>query len=103
MKTKLKSLIVLVVALSINSAKAQSYHDAGTQQERIRVGYKSGKLTQSEFRQLTNQQKNIRNKTYRSKCTDGQISRSERARIIRNKKMAHRNMYTFNHNNRIRL
>jgi len=103
MKTKLILLFSVVVAFSITSASAQSYHDAKTQQERIKKGYKSGKLTPSEARQLAYQQQHIRKSMHRAKCNDGRISRNERARIIRQQQMASRNIYSYNHNNRSRF
>jgi hypothetical protein len=103
MKTKLILLFAVVLAISVNVASAQSYHDAKTQQERIKKGYKSGRLTPAEARQLAYQQQQIRKKTYRAKCNDGRISRSERARIMREKQIASRNIYSYNHNNRSRF
>ena len=103
MKTKLIFLFSVVFAFSINAASAQSYHDGKTQQERIKNGYKSGRLTPSEARQLAYQQQQIRKKTHRAKCNDGRISRSERARIMREKQITGRNIYSYNHNNRSRF
>ncbi len=103
MKTKLILLFAVVLAFSITAASAQGYHNANTQQERIKKGYKSGKLTQSEARQLAYQQQQIRKKMHRAKCNDGRISRNERARIMREKQIAGRNIYSYNHNNRSRF
>ena len=103
MKTKLILLLALVLAVSVNVASAQSYHDAKTQQQRIKYGYRSGKLTGPEARQLAYQQQHIQKSIRRAKCNDGRISRNERARIIRQQQMASRNIYSYNHNNRSRF
>ena len=103
MKTKLILLFAVVLVFSISAASAQSYHDAKTQQQRIKYGYRSGKLTGPEARQLAYQQQHIQKSIRRAKCNDGRISRNERARIIRQKQMAGRNIYSYNHNNRSRF
>ena len=103
MKTKLILLFALVLSFSISGASAQSYHDAKTHQERIKHGYKHGKLTPGEARRLTYQQHHIRKDTRRAKCDDGRISRSERARIMRKQQMASRHIYSYNHNQRSRF
>jgi hypothetical protein len=103
MKTKFILAFALLLGFSISAATAQSYHDAKTQQERIKNGYRSGKLTRMEARQLAYQQQHIRKNMHRAKCNDGRISRSERARIARQQQMAGRNIYSYNHNNRSRF
>ena len=103
MKTKLILLFAVVLAFSMTAASAQSYHDAYGQQERIKKNYKRGKQTSAETRGLAYQQQKMRKNNQGAQCNNGQINRNERARNMREQKMAGRNNYSYNHNNRRRF
>jgi uncharacterized membrane protein YebE (DUF533 family) len=103
MKTKMILLFTMVLAFTITSAGAQVAYQSKTQQERIKHGYKSGKLTPAEANRLAHQQKFMHKDVKRAKCNDGRISRSERQRIMRKQQMADRQIYTYNHNKRSRF
>ena len=103
MKTKLILLFAVVLAFSITTVSAQSYHDANGQQQRYQKSYKRGKMSPSENRELTYQQQKMRKNNQRAQCNNGQINRNERGRIIREQRMAGRNIYSYNQNNRRRF
>jgi uncharacterized membrane protein YebE (DUF533 family) len=98
MKTKMLLLLTVVLSLSI-TGNAQSYEKAKSQQERIRHGYNSGKLTAPEARRLAYQQKYMRRDMRRAKCSGGHISRTERARIMQEQQLASRYIHHYNNNN----
>jgi uncharacterized protein YxeA len=102
MKTKLILLFALVLAFSINAASAQSYHDASGQQQPYKKSYKRGRLSPAETREMIYLQQKMRKNNQRAQCNNGQINRNERARIMREQKMAGRNIYSYNHKNRSR-
>jgi uncharacterized membrane protein YebE (DUF533 family) len=103
MKTKMILLFTMVLAFTISSAGAQVAYHSKTQQERIKHGYKNGKLTPAEASRLAHQQRFIHKDVRRAKCNDGRISRSERQRIMRKQQMADRQIYSYNHNRRSRF
>jgi hypothetical protein len=103
MKTKMILLFTVVLAFTISSAGAQVASHSKTQHERIKHGYKNGKLTPAEASRLAHQQKLMQKDIKRAKCNDGRISRSERQRIMRKKQMADRQIYSYNHNKRSRF
>jgi hypothetical protein len=103
MKTKMILLFAVVLAFSFTAASAQSYHDANGQQQLIKKNYKRGKLSHSETRELAYQQHKLRKSNQLAQCNNGQINRNQRARIMREQKMAGRNNYSYNHNNRSRF
>ena len=102
MKTKILLLFTIVLSLSYLS-NAQSSCQPKTQYDRIRYGYKNGKLTPAEARRLTYQQQYIRRDIRRAKCSGGHISRAERARIMREQQIASRYIDHYNHNNKNRF
>ena len=103
MKTKMILLFAMVLPFTITSAGAQVAYHSKTQQERIKHGYKNGKLTPAEASRLAHQQQLIHKDVKRAKCNDGRISRSERQRIMRKQQMADRQIYSYNHNKRSRF
>ena len=103
MKTKMILLFTMVLTLTITSAGAQVGYHSKTQQERIKHGYKNGKLTPAEASRLAHQQRFIHKDVRRAKCNDGRISRSERQRIMRKQQMADRQIYSYNQNRRSRF
>jgi hypothetical protein len=103
MKTKMILLFTMVLAFTINSAGAQVSYHSKTQQERIRHGYKNGKLSPAEANRLAHQQKFMHKDVKRAKCNDGRISRSERQRILRKQQKADRQIYGYNDNRRNRF
>jgi hypothetical protein len=103
MKTKMILLFTMVLAFTITSAGAQIAYHSKTQQECIKNGYKSGKLTPAEANRLKHQQKIIHQDVKRAKCNDGRISRSEKQSIMRKQQMADRQIYSYNHNKRSRF
>lgn len=102
MKTKMILLLTMVLAFTINSAGAQVAYQK-TQQERIKHGYKNGKITPAEASRLAHQQKLMHKDVKRAKCNDGRISRSERQRMMRKQQMADRQIYSYNQNRRSRF
>ncbi len=102
MKTKLVLLFSMVMAFTITTAGAQVAYQK-TQQERIKHGYKNGKISPAEASRLAHQQKLMHKDVKRANCNDGRISRSERQRMMRKQQMADRQIYSYNHNKRSRF
>jgi hypothetical protein len=100
MKTKMILLFTMVLAFTITSAGAQVAYHSKAQQERIRHGYKNGKLSPAEANRLEHQQKFMHKEVRRAKCNDDRMSRTERNRHMRQKKMGGREMYSYHHQKR---
>lgn len=71
------------------------------QMERIAHGFRSGEVTEREFRYLSNEQRQIQRRRRRF-LADGWLSRGERRRLYRMQNRADRDIYQARHNQRKR-
>lgn len=95
MKLKLLATMVIMLALGLNTAEAQSR----IQRHRIRQGVRSGELTRAETRNLAMQHRGTRRDIRRANA-DGVVTRRERKEIRRDRKHNSRAIYRKKHNRR---
>lgn len=98
MKLKLLAATVIMLALGLSTAEAQSR----VQRHRIRQGVRSGELTRAETRNLAMQQRATR-RDIRMANADGVVTRRERKEIRRDRRHNSRAIYRKKHNRRNRI
>ncbi len=102
MTLKLLSAAIVALALSINTADAQTVTGkAQNQRQRIKQGVKSGELTKAETRNVVSDQREIRQDVKAAK-SDGTVTKEERKDIKQDQRQASRKIYRKKHNNRDR-
>jgi hypothetical protein len=103
MTVKLLTTAIVALALSVNSADAQTTirGKAKNERQRIKQGVKSGELTKAETVNLVKDQKEIRQEVKEAKA-DGTVTRDERKDIKQDQRQASRKIYRKKHNNRDR-
>lgn len=100
MKLKLLAVTIIMLALGLNTAEAQTR--SRIQRHRIKQGVRSSELTRAETRNLAMQQRMTRQNTRRA-YADGVITRRERKEIRRDKRHNSRAIYRKKHNLRNRI
>ncbi len=100
MTLKLLATTLIVMALGLNTAGAQSLQKM--QRQRIDQGARSRELTRNEYRGLRSQQRNIHRNIRRAKA-DGVITRRERKEIRMGQRHHSRAIYRKRHNQRNRI
>lgn len=102
MTVKLVTAAIVALALSINSADAQTVRGKSkNQRQRIKQGVKSGELTKAEAVNVVKDQKEIRQDVKEAKA-DGTVTKEERKDIKQDQRQASRKIYRKKHNNRDR-
>ncbi len=102
MTLKLLSAAIVALALSINTADAQTVKGkAQNQRQRIKQGVKTGELTKAETRNVVSDQREIRQDVKAAK-SDGTVTKEERKDIKQDQRQASRKIYRKKHNNRDR-
>lgn len=102
MTVKLLTAAIVTLALSVNSADAQTIRGkAQNQRQRIKQGVKSGELTKAEAKNVINDQREIRQEVKEAKA-DGVVTKEERKDIKQDQRQASRKIYRKKHNNRDR-
>ena len=100
MKLKLLAATVIMLALGLNTAEAQTRQRV--QRHRIRQGVRSGELTRAETRNLAIHKRGTRRDIRRAK-SDGVITRRERKELRRDRRHNSRAIYRKKHNRRNRV
>jgi uncharacterized membrane protein YebE (DUF533 family) len=102
MTLKLLSAAIVALALSVNTADAQTVKGkAQNQRQRIKQGVKTGELTKAETRNVVSDQREIRQDVKAAK-SDGTVTKEERKDIKQDQRQASRKIYRKKHNNRDR-
>jgi len=100
MKLKLLVTTLIVLALGLSTAEAQSGYKM--QGQRMDRGASSRELTAKEFRSHRSQQRNFHRNTRRAKA-DGVVTRRERKEIRMGQRHHSRAIYRKRHNQRNRI
>lgn len=100
MKLKLLAAAIIMSALVVNTAEAQTRQRV--QRHRIKQGVRSGELTRAETRTLAVRKMHNR-RNIRRAASDGVITRRERKEIRRDQRRTSRVIYRKKHNRRDRI
>lgn len=92
---------VLLLALAVSSADAQTVARQKRQHQRIKQGVKSGELTRAEAVNLRNGQQEIRQEKQEARA-DGVVTPVERKDIRQDQRKESRKIFRKKHNNRDR-
>ena len=103
MKTKILLALAMIISFSFTAAYAQKPGSRQYQEERIRHGYRNGKISKAEARRLEQKRRDLTRDIHIAKCNDGRISKRERARIEREWRAMNRDIYRYKNNDRNRF